>query len=393
MTKRYLSLDVLRGLTVAFMIIVNNPGSWSEIYPPLRHAAWDGCTPCDLVFPFFLFCVGASMAFAFAKYTSLTWGAAGKVFKRGALLYLTGLLLTAFPFYPETTGATLVFSGDAHGWSSFLDVSFWDKWLEWASGLRLLGVLPRIAMCYVVASLLVLWLRKPMRLLGAVAFLSALHVGLLVAFAGPEGAFSLEGNFARVVDLTVFGEEHIYGGFGLPFDPEGLLGVLTGSCTAILGYLVGMMIRSSAKRYEQNADVSDSSVGVCARLFTISAGALLFGLTLSLVVPINKALWSVSYVFYAAGWAMFVLALLMYLIDVNKWEKPFFPFKALGMNALALFVLSGLIMKIIWRYTDWDYTAVFGVSEGMSFLFSLMYLSVHLVIAAVLYRLKIFIKL
>ena len=195
------------------------------------------------------------------------------------------------------------------------------------------------------------------------------------------------------MDLTVFGEEHIYGGFGLPFDPEGLLGVLTGSCTAILGYLVGMMIRSSAKRYEQNADVSDSSVGVCARLFTISAGALLFGLTLSLVVPINKALWSVSYVFYAAGWAMFVLALLMYLIDVNKWEKPFFPFKALGMNALALFVLSGLIMKIIWRYTDWDYTAVFGVSEGMSFLFSLIYLSVHLVIAAVLYRLKIFIKL
>ena len=378
MTKRYLSLDVLRGLTVAFMIIVNNPGSWSVMYPPLKHAAWDGCTPCDLVFPFFLFCVGTSMAFAFAKYRSLTGEATAKVFKRGILLYMVGLLLTAFPFYPSSMDPQL---------------TFWENWVEWASGLRLLGVLPRIALCYMLASVLVLWLRKPMRLLGAVAALSALHVGLLVAFAGPEGAFSLQGNFARVVDLAVFGENHIYKGFGIPFDPEGLLGVLTGSCTVILGYLVGMMIRTSAKRYEQDANVQDSPVGVCARLFSMSAGALILGLTLSLAVPINKALWSVSYVFYAAGWAMFVLALMMYLIDVKGLEKPFFPFKALGMNALALFVLSGLIMKIIWRYTSWDYTAVFGVSEGMSLLFATMYLSVHLVIAMLMYRFRIFIKL
>ena len=378
MTKRYLSLDVLRGLTVAFMIIVNNPGSWSVMYPPLKHAAWDGCTPCDLVFPFFLFCVGTSMAFAFAKYSSLTGEAAAKVFKRGILLYLVGLLLTAFPFYPSSMDPQL---------------TFWENWVEWASGLRLLGVLPRIALCYMLASVLVLWLRKPMRLLGAVAALSALHVGLLVAFAGPEGAFSLQGNFARVVDLAVFGENHIYKGFGIPFDPEGLLGVLTGSCTVILGYLVGMMIRTSAKRYEQDANVQDSPVGVCARLFSMSAGALILGLALSLAVPINKALWSVSYVFYAAGWAMFVLALMMYLIDVKGLEKPFFPFKALGMNALALFVLSGLVMKIIWRYTSWDYTAVFGVSEGMSLLFATMYLSVHLVIAMLMYRFRIFIKL
>ena len=378
MTKRYLSLDVLRGLTVAFMIIVNNPGSWSVMYPPLKHAAWDGCTPCDLVFPFFLFCVGTSMAFAFAKYSSLTGEAAAKVFKRGILLYLVGLLLTAFPFYPSSMDPQL---------------TFWENWVEWASGLRLLGVLPRIALCYMLASVLVLWLRKPMRLLGAVAALSALHVGLLVAFAGPEGAFSLQGNFARVVDLAVFGENHIYKGFGIPFDPEGLLGVLTGSCTVILGYLVGMMIRTSAKRYEQDANVQDSPVGVFARLFSMSAGALILGLVLSLAVPINKALWSVSYVLYAAGWAMFVLALMMYLIDVKGLEKPFFPFKALGMNALALFVLSGLIMKIIWRYTSWDYTAVFGVSEGMSLLFATMYLSVHLVIAMLMYRFRIFIKL
>lgn len=378
MTKRYISLDVLRGLTVAFMIIVNNPGSWSNIFPPLKHAAWDGCTPCDLVFPFFLFCVGASMAFAFAKYASLTLQVSGKILKRGILLYIVGLLLTAFPFYPAKMNP---------------DLSFWENWLDWAGNLRLLGVLPRIALCYIVGSFLVLLLKKPMRLLFAVVALSVLHVGLLLAFAGPEGAFSLEGNFASTVDLAVFGESHIYHGFGIPFDPEGLFGVLTGTCTVILGYLVGQMIRTSAKRYELIHDVSDSPVGVSAKLFSLSAGALLFGLVLSLVVPINKALWSASYVIYTAGWAMLVLALLMYLIDVKGWEKPFFPFKALGMNALALFVLSGLIMRIIWRYTEWDYTQVFGASEGMSLLFAILYLLPHLVIAIILYRAKVFIKL
>ena len=378
MTKRYLSLDVLRGLTVAFMIIVNNPGSWSRIFPPLKHAAWDGCTPCDLVFPFFLFCVGTSMAFALAKFASLTWTAVGKVLKRGALLYLVGFLLTAFPFYPATLNPEL---------------SFWENWVEWASHLRLVGVLPRIAMCYVVSSLLVLWLRKPVRLIGSVALLSLIHVGLLLVFAGPEGAFSLEGNFARKIDLAVFGENHVYKGFGIPFDPEGLLGVLTGTCTVILGYLTGMMIRSAAKRYGQTSDMSDSPVGVSARLFCLSVGSILLGLVLSAVVPLNKALWSVSYVFYTAGWAMFVLALLTYLIDVKGWEKPFFPFKAMGMNALALFVLSGLIMKIIWRYASWNYTEIFGVNEWMSLLFAVLYMMLHLLIAVIMYKKKIFIKL
>lgn len=378
MTKRYLSLDVLRGLTVAFMIIVNNPGSWSNIFPPLRHAAWDGCTPCDLVFPFFMFCVGTSMAFAFAKYASLTWKAAGKVLKRGVLLYLAGLLLTAFPFYPAEMNPYL---------------SFWENWINWASHLRLVGVLPRIAMCYIVGALLVLWLRKPVKLVGSILILSAAHVGLLLAFAGPEGAFSLEGNFARKVDLAVFGENHVYKGFGIPFDPEGLLGVLTGTCTIILGYLTGMMIRTSNKRYADAGHSSDSPVGVSARLYSMAAGALLLGLALGIAVPVNKALWSVSYVFYTAGWAMFVLALLVYLIDVKGWEKPFFPFRALGMNALALFMLSGLGMKIIWRYTEWGYTKVFGVNEEMSLLFAVLYLIPHLVIAVILYRKKIFIKL
>lgn len=372
--KRYVSLDVLRGLTVAMMIVVNNPGSWSRIYTPLRHAPWDGCTPCDLVFPFFLFCVGVSMAFALVKYQGLTGDAVTKIFKRGILLYLVGLALTAFPFYPSV--------------SSFdPDLSYGQNYLRWLSHIRLVGVLPRIAMCYVAASVLALWLRGTKKIWAAIGVLSILHVGLMVLFAGPEGAFSLEGNFARKVDLAVFGDGHIYHGYrnddGVPvaFDPEGLWGVLTGTCTALLGYLAGRMIRIMAPM--------DAS----CRLYTYAALSLLAGLAMSIWIPISKPLWSVSYVFYSGGWAMFVLAFLIYMIDVRGVQKPFFPFKALGMNALALFVLSGLLMKLNWRYFNWDYTSIFGTSECMSLLFALIYMLFHLAVAVLLYRKKIFIRL
>ena len=365
--KRYVSLDVLRGLTVALMIVVNNPGSWSRTFPMLSHASWDGCTPCDLVFPFFLFCVGVSMAFAFAKYDGLSSASLKKVFKRGCLLYLTGFLLTAFPFYPATMDPSL---------------TFWQNWLEWAGRLRLMGVLPRIAMCYVLGSVLALWLKTIKKISCAVAVLSALHLGMLLLFAGPEGAFTLEGNFARKVDMVILGGNHMYHGYGIPFDPEGLFGALTGTCTVLLGFIIGSLIRKGASPVENSAKVH-----------ALSAAFLLAGLTLSIWVPLNKPLWSVSYVLYTAGWASFVLALLIYLIDFKGCEKPFFPFKALGMNALVLFVLSGLLMKMIWRYTGWDYTQIFGGSEFMSLIFALLYMSFHLLIAVVLYRRKIFIKL
>lgn len=376
--KRYLSLDVLRGLTVAMMILVNNPGSWSHTYPMLEHCSWDGCTPCDLVFPFFLFCVGASMAFALARYTSLNGDALKKIFKRGILLYMTGLLLTAFPFYNTHPDP---------------DLTFWQNWVNWAGGVRLVGILARIAMCYVAASVLVLWLKTPKKLLSAVAVLCALHVGLLLLFAGPEGAFSLEGNFGRRFDNAILGEGHVYHGYGIPFDPEGFFGALTGTCTVILGYLTGSIIRNSAKRYEESGFPTDSPAGVSAKIFSLAAGSLLLGLILSIWVPVNKSLWSISYVFYSAGWAAFVLALLVYLIDARGWEKPFYPFKALGMNALAMYVLSGLLMKINAIYIGWDYNAVFGANENMSLLFASLYVLLHLIIAVILYRRKIFIKL
>ena len=236
-------------------------------------------------------------------------------------------------------------------------------------------------MCYVAASVLALWLKKPSRIGIAIGVLSVLHVGLLLAFAGPEGAFTLEGNFARRFDIAILGVKHVYEGYGIPFDPEGVFGALTGTCTVLLGYLIGYVIKHNTP--------SESSL----KIYAFSAASILAGLILSIWIPINKPLWSVSYVFYAGGWAMFVLALLVYLIDVKGWEKPFFPFKAFGMNALILFVLSGLIMKTNMRFIGWNYGAYFGVNEFRSLVYALSYMLVHLVIAVIMYKKKIFIKL
>lgn len=363
--KRYLSLDILRGLTVAFMIMVNNPGSWDCIYPPLRHASWDGCTPCDLVFPFFLFCVGVSMVFALAKYPGLTKDAVKKIFKRGVLLYLIGLGLAAFPFYPTVQNP---------------DLSFWQNWVQWAGNVRFLGVLPRIAICYVLASIIVLSIKNTKRLIGVIALLCLLHVGLLVLFAGPEGAFSLEGCFARKLDMAILGS-HISHNYGLPFEPEGLLGTLTSTATVLLGYVIGQQTRNT------------SPLEASAKIFSLSAGLLLGGMALSLVIPINKPLWSASYVLFTAGWASFAFALFIYLIDVRGWEKPFFPFKALGMNALILFVLSGLLGRVVWMFVKWDHSAFFGQNEFISLCYAVAYMILHLIIAVILYKKKIFIKL
>lgn len=376
--KRYVSLDVLRGLTVAMMIVVNNPGSWSKVFPMLRHASWDGCTPCDLVFPFFLFCVGVSMVFALARYDGLTPSAFGKIAKRGVLLYLVGLLLTAFPFYPTETDPSL---------------TFWQNWLNWVADLRLVGILARISMCYVVGSVIALWLKSTRKIICAIGILSFLHIGLLILFGGPEGALTLEGNFARKLDIALMGERHIYQGYGIPFDPEGILGVLTGTCTVLIGYLIGQSIKESSVTYEESHAEQHSPSAVSARIFVISAILLLAGLVLSIIIPLNKPLWSVSYVLYTSGWASFVLAFLIYVIDVKGHEKLFFPFKALGMNALALFVLSGLLMKINMHYINWDYASIFGKTEFMSLLFALLYMLLHLIIAVLMYRKKIFIKL
>lgn len=391
-TQRYVALDVLRGMTVAGMILVNNPGSWGHIFKPLRHAPWEGCTPTDLVFPFFLFCVGVAMAFSFAKYgDSLNATSAKKLVKRGILIFLVGLGLNLFPFYPTSLNP---------------DLTFGQNYLHWLQNVRILGVLQRIAMCYILGGFIALWLKTPKKILFGLAGVTILHWVILMVFGG-EGWSTLEGNIAGKIDIALLGENHVYHGYGIPFDPEGFLGALSGAGTVLLGYFIGQLIRHT-----------ESKIDAVAKLYTTAAICLGLGCIWSIWLPISKPLWSGSYVLYAGGWAIFMLALFIYFIDVKGKEKPFIPFKAMGMNPLFAFVMAGLMAKILGRMIKWKYMAVaadgtmveksttalnwfyrnccvsiFGDNEYASLMYALVYVALFVTMAMALYRKKIIIKL
>lgn len=392
LSQRYTALDVLRGMTIAGMILVNNPGTWGKIFPPLRHASWHGCTPTDLVFPFFLFITGAALSFSFAKYSDkLNKASVKKVVVRSAMIFLTGLLLNAFPFYNTNPSP---------------DLTFAQNWIEYISHLRIFGVLQRIAMCYLTGALIALWLQKPRKIITAGVLLMALHVVILVAFGGAE-PFSRDGNISGAIDVAIIGESHVYHGFGIPFDPEGLLGALSGSATVLFGYLIGGLIRKS----------SDKTDAV-ARLYTTGIMALGAGIIMSIFIPINKPLWTPSYVLYAGGWSVVMLSFFIYFIDVRGKEKIFFPFKALGLNPLFAFVMAGLFAKTLGRIIKWDTSVLLedgtikettisasswiynnccaellGNNEFGSLLYALLYVSIFTAMAIYLYKKKIVIKL
>ena len=375
MKKRYESLDVLRGLTVAFMCIVNNPGTWAHIFPPLRHAGWDGCTPTDLVYPFFIFCMGCAMAFSFSKYEKTTVKAYLKVLKRGALIFLVGFALNLYPFFPTSL--------HDETWS------FGQNYLYWLQHKRIFGVLQRIGMAYAIAGCLALWLKKPGKILAAIATLSVAYTGILLIFGRDPGAFTLEGNVSMRIDTWLVGGSHCYHGYnGTDFDPEGVLGSLTAACSCLLGYLIGSMIHRSQK----NMSATNTPDRVVNKTFVYGCLSLILGVVLSIWIPINKPLWSVSYVFYAGGWAMLALAFLAYLLDVKRYEKPFVPFKAMGMNALMAFVFSGVIAKS-YGFFGFAPSRYFGANEYASLLWAIIFVSIIFSLLWILYKKRIVIKL
>lgn len=382
MKKRYVSLDVLRGMTVAFMCIVNNPGSWSHIFPPLRHAAWVGCTPTDLVFPFFLFCVGCAMAFSLRKFEGSDGKAYKHIIKRGILIFLVGLALNLFPFFPATTHDP--------------EWSFGQNYLYWLQHKRIFGVLQGIGLAYILGGCLVVWLKKPVRLLGAVGVLCAAYTAILLIFGREPGSFTLEGNVSMRIDEWLVGGNHCYHGYnGTNFDPEGLLGTMTRACTVLLGYLVGFMILHSHKDLgvsETAASDDPASLSVVSRMFFYGCCCLALAMVLSIWIPISKPLWSASYVFYAGGWAMLVLGCLAWVIDIKGCEKGFVPFKAMGMNALAAFVLSGVLAKTLSLF-GFSPSKYFGGNEYVSLAYALIFAFVIFCIQWVLYKKNIIIKL
>lgn len=365
-TQRYLALDVLRGITIAAMITVNNPGSWAHIYPPLEHSSWHGCTPTDLIFPFFLFVVGVSMFFSFSKYgNTLNRQSLIRVSKRTVLIFAIGIFLNSFP-----------------------------QWSKDFSHLRIMGVLQRIALVYGIASLIVLSVeKKQLYYIGSVILL--LYWGIIFFF-GTGDPYSLQGNATIPFDTTILGENHLYKGFGIRFDPEGLLSTLPAIVTAILGYLAGSLIKGTEKSK------------VPFSLMISGLIAIIAGLVWGQFFPINKPLWTSSYVLYAGGLASLVLAGLIWIIDLKGYKKWTTFFVVFGMNPLFIFALSGLwaitLVRIIHIESSngkmlnaysWIYQELFVPIAGQlngSLLFALSHVLVFWLIGYVLYRNKIFIK-
>lgn len=303
------------------MILVNNPGSWSHIYPPLAHATWHGLTPTDLVFPFFLFAVGNAMAFVLPGLEQagdrVFWR---KVLKRSILIFLIGFILNWWPFFhPTDTGIRFRAWSDGSG-----------------QGIRVMGVLQRIAICYLAASVLIYYL-KPRR-----AFFTALLILLLYWLvcmaANPADPYSIDGWFGTGwIDLPVFGKAHLYQGEGRPFDPEGLASTAPAIVSVIFGYLAGEYIRLKGKSFE-----------MVAGLFIAGVALLATGYCWDLVFPVNKKIWTSSFTVATTGLAFLVLATMIYLIELKGqrgWLTRFFD--VFGKNPLFVFALSAFLPETL----------------------------------------------
>ena len=337
--KRFYSLDVFRGATVCLMILVNNPGS-SHVYSPLDHAPWHGLTPTDLVFPFFLFAVGNALAFVMPRLQAAGDAAFWrKVITRSLLIYGIGLFLTWYPF-SQYSGDHIV----AKGWT-------WVNDKGNVMGIRILGVLARIAICYFFASIIIYYLKpRGAFFLGLVLLL--LYWFMMVAFGNPSDPFSMTGYFGNAVDKAILTEPHMYHGEGIAFDPEGIMSTIPAIVQVIFGFLVGDFIRKRSLHLGEieNPAVKGFDFYQMLTVLFIAAVALLFaGYAWGLVFPINKKIWTSSYVVCTSGLAIIVLATLIYAVEVKHmrgWWTKFF--NVFGKNALFIFAFSSFFPKTLW---------------------------------------------
>lgn len=364
--KRLASLDAMRGLTIAGMVLVNNPGSWKHVLPPLRHADWHGWTPADLVFPFFIFIVGVSLALSLsarreAPETRRT--ILGKILFRSGILFVLGLFLHLFPKFHT-------------------------------SGMRLPGVLQRIALCYLIASLIYLTSGKRTRLAVFLVLLAGYGLALkLVSVPGfGPGVLTPEGNLAGHIDRLLL-SGHLY---RPGFDPEGLLSTLPAVATALLGTLAGDLLRTDRTLVRKAA--------VCMGW---GAALAVSGPLLHPLLPVNKQLWTSTFVLFAGGAALVLLGLLLVVVELFRFRFWAYPFFVLGTNAVAVYVLSTLATKtLLWirvgsggggsSLYSWIYHNVFaswaGASAG-SLVFALGYVLLWALLFIPLYRRRIFIKI
>ncbi|MBX7244185.1 MAG: heparan-alpha-glucosaminide N-acetyltransferase domain-containing protein [Candidatus Sumerlaeaceae bacterium] len=448
--ERLMSLDAFRGLTIAGMILVNNPGSWDTIYWPLEHAPWDGWTPTDFVFPFFLFMVGTAMTFSFDKRLKLAGSGTATsllshAFARAAVLILLGLTLTGFPnfrlitpFILSIAGIQLLFNdkpGEHRrrttplGWMLFgLGLVWWVVDFRYFNGpaprgsfsdffplgpggktpIRIPGVLQRIGLCFAAASvIMVLFPRAWSRLAWAIGLIALYWVMMKYLQApagyiignGVEGAkpdapagVPFPGTFNDWLDVSLLGG-HLY---RVRPDPEGLLSTIPAIATTLLGALAGMWLQNPSTRRE-----SKGGHMFIAGLVLIGVGEIM-----GIYFPINKKIWTSSYVVAMAGWSLVFFAACYHLIDVRGWKRWSLPFVVLGTNSILAFFGSGLMAKamgmIKWGPTDNQvslhsflysfYKSGISNPKNASLAWAICFVTLWVLLITPLYRKKIFLK-
>jgi predicted acyltransferase len=355
---RLVSLDAFRGLTIAFMVLVNTPGDGEHVYAPLRHAQWHGWTPTDVVFPSFMWIAGLAMTLSFGRRLAsraMRSDLMRQTFRRSLILYALGLLVYAYPAFDLPT-------------------------------LRLMGVLQRIAICTCAAA--AIWLTTGVR--GRIAWLFALLAGYwaLMAFVPVPGygagRLDVDGNFAHYVDRIVLGR-HNYESTGT-WDPEGIVSTLPAIATVLLGTLAGDVM------------AANRSMGHRLRwLLAVGVALIAAGLICDVWLPINKKLWTSSFALFMAGLDFVLFASFAWVVDVRGWQRPVRPLVVLGMNAIAVYMVSELfeIQLRVMRLREPLYARVFAPLASpinASLLYALAYTLLMFVVAWMLYRRQWFLK-
>jgi predicted acyltransferase len=316
--NRFLSLDVFRGMTIVFMIIVNNGGG-PVSFAPLEHAQWFGFTPTDLVFPSFLFAVGNSMSFSMKKFAGLSAGpVVWKIFKRAAIIFLLGFLMYWFPFV----------SHDQTGWH-FAPIS----------NTRIFGVLQRIALCYLFASLIVYFIKSTTTVVIISIVLLFGYWFALLLFGDHANPYGMLTNAGTYLDKYLLGDAHLYHGEGVAFDPEGILSTLPAIVNVICGYYAGKFIQQKGKSYE-----------TISKLMLFGFLFIFLALCWNMSFPIAKKLWTSPFVLLTVGIDLVLISALIYIVEIIQWNKANWTafFVTVGKNPLPVYLFSELVVTVLW---------------------------------------------
>jgi predicted acyltransferase len=369
-SERFLALDVFRGMTICLMIIVNTPGSQEYAFAPLKHAHWNGFTPTDLVFPSFMFAVGNAMSFVMRRWSEMRTGQVlAKIFKRTLIIFLLGYLMYWFPFFKYNDQHHLVLS-------SIADT-------------RIFGVLQRIALGYCFASLMLYFLGTRATVI-ITAIILILYWPVMVYFGTGTDPLDVHTNAVLHLDTWLIGTKHLYTGEGFPFDPEGFLSTFPAIGNVVGGYLVGKYVQKNGKTFEG-----------LAKLFM--AGFILFVIAFfwNYGFPINKKIWTSSFVLHTVGLDCMILACIMYYVDFLNRRTGVWFFEVFGKNPLFIYLVSELTVIILvlihvqnMPLIEWIYENIFknaGLYIG-SLLFAICYMLYCWLVGYILDKKKIYIR-